>query len=552
MIKSLEISNYALIESLHIQFDKGLNIITGETGAGKSILLGALGLIMGRRADTKSLFDESQKCHVEVRYDIKGYGLSSFFEDHDLDYDEDLIVRREIVPSGKSRAFVNDTPVTLEVLTLLSGELIDLHQQFDTLQLAKPAFQISVIDALAQNQEILDKYQSGYKQYKSIELLLLEKRKRLAEQIKEQEYYTFLQTELFEAQFVAGEQEELEELQKVLSNAEGIKATSAEIFNKLTEEELSILNQLRDLYRSASQLANVDKRFESLSGRINSILEEVKDISGEFEGIYDTTEFNEAEIARVDERLNLLYRLFKKHNSEDLTALLETQKLIDQKLDDLDSVEGEIKQLEKQRDIIFLEISNLAKHLSDRRQSEISGFEEQVKIILSSLAMPNASLLVDQKITDSLGPKGMDQISFLFSANKGGRPAPIKDVASGGETSRVTLAVKSVVAAVLQFPTMIFDEIDTGISGAVADQMGVILRNLSERHQVISITHSPQIAAKANSHYFVYKNEEGARTKSSIKQLQPEERITELAKMLSGERPSEAAYANARAMLGIV
>ena len=549
MIKNLYISNYAIIDALEMHFSEGLTIITGETGAGKSILLGALGLIMGKRVENKSFYDEGKKCVVEGRFDVKPYELKELFLENDLDYEDDLVIRREITPSGKSRAFVNDTPVNLKVLQLLSNRLIDLHQQFDTLDLQAQNFQLRAIDALAGNKSLLKKYSGIYRKYKEKKDRLghLESQKDALS--KEVDFKKFQLEELANSNLQPGEQESLEQEQLILSNAEEIKQIMAASFQHLSESEQSVLGQLQEISHSLNQVKQVDPRIGRLSQKYEGLIFELQDLTREFEQIAEQTEFDPQRSFEVQERLDLIYKLQNKHYVATIEELLQIQSKLEVEVSDigdlgstLDKLRAEIEQLEKQ-------LWELAQKIRDRRGSVTASFGKEVQNLLKEMAMPHAILKVEMKPLESPGPNGIDEIEFLFSANKGGKLLPIKDVASGGELSRLALVIKSLVASAIPLPTLIFDEIDTGISGDVALKMGNILRKMSNEHQVVTITHSPQVASKANMHYFVYKSIKDDKTVTNVRRLTTDERIRAIAVMLSQNPPSDHAIANARELI---
>jgi len=549
MIKQLHVRNYALIESLGIDFSEGLTIITGETGAGKSILLGALGLIMGNRADTKTLYDETQKCVVEAQFDVSNYDLQAFFHANDLDYDPELVIRRELSPSGKSRAFVNDTPVNLKVLQELSSSLVDLHLQFDTLDIHQVSFQLRVLDALAGNKDLLNTYQRRYRAYQADRRALAGLVERNENASREIDFINFQLEEFNEAELRAGEQEALEEELAILTNAEEIKQTLAAAFRLLSEQEQSVIDQLKEIGLSLGQVSRFDPRVERIYERFDGLQVELEDLTRELEQIADDTEYDAERIAEVQQRLDLVYRLQSKHNVSAVEELLELQRRLQSQLDAFSDLSSEIAKLEaaigEQERGLFV----LAGELNQRRREVIDDFERKVVDLLGQLAMEHAQLNVLLTGLPEPGPTGIDEVNFLFAANKGSRLQPIKDVASGGELSRLTLVVKSLVASAIPLPTLIFDEIDTGVSGDVALKMGLILRRLSDHHQVVSITHSPQIASKADRHYFVYKSVKEERTITKLRLLQDEARIRAIATMLSQNPPSPSAIENAKELL---
>jgi DNA repair protein RecN (Recombination protein N) len=552
MIKSLQIKNYAIIEALEIDFSKGLTIITGETGAGKSILLGALGLIMGKRADIKSLYNLEKKCVVEGLFDIRKYKLKSFFKENDIDYDEELVIRREITPSGKSRAFINDTPVTLKELQKLSAALIDLHQQFDMLDIHNVSFQLRLIDALAENKKKLGTYQETYAAYQADQRKLNELRSKSDTAIKEREFILFQLEEFNKVELVAGEQEELEAELSRLTNAEDIKRTLSEAYNLVGENEQSVISQLEEVAQAINQVKEFDGRIQSLDSRMESLLAELQDLVIEFEKIAEDTEYDGERIQEVQERLDSIYRLQNKHQVSTVDDLLEIQKELEAKLEEFEDVSASIVRLEKSMVAYESQLRKEAAKLSERRKSVVPGFEKKVHKMLTQLSMEHARLEVRIEALDTPGPMGMDEVMFMFAANKGSRMQHIKDVASGGEISRLTLVTKSLVASAIPLPTLIFDEIDTGISGDVALKMGNIMRELSDHHQVVSITHSPQVASKADSHYFVYKGEKKDRTITKVRLLDKEERVRAIATMLSQSPPSDSAIENAKELLSLV
>jgi len=549
MIKRLLIRNYAIIENLEMDFSRGLTIITGETGAGKSILLGALGLVMGKRADTKSLYNENEKCFVEGIFDIGKYDLQAFFEEHDLDYDQELTVRREINPNGKSRSFINDTPVNLKMLQALSAELIDLHQQFDTLDLNQLSFQLKMLDALAGNKPKLKTYLGEYRIY-------LANKKQLATLIendrqakKESDFINFQFQELEEAALEVEEQSDLEATLNVLNNAEQIKRTLGASYQALSENEQSLIAQLETISHDLSQLKDFNKDLNTLYERFAGILIELEDLGRSFEDQADEVEFNPERVEEVQSRLDLIYRLQTKHNVQSISELLDIHEQLQSQIDGHSTLSAEINSLRKVIEQQEAHLIELAKELSERRKSVLAPFEKKVRKRLASLAMEHAQLKVEINVLKDLGPSGWDEVRFLFAANKGSRLQEIRDVASGGELSRLALVIKSLVASAIPLPTLIFDEIDTGISGDIALKMGTILRKLSDEHQVVSITHSPQIASKSDTHYFVFKEVLKDRTLTKVRRLKADEQVRAIAVMLSQNPPSNAALENAKELI---
>ncbi|MDX2136088.1 MAG: DNA repair protein RecN [Saprospiraceae bacterium] len=549
MLKRLYIRNYALIEEQEILFSERLTIITGETGAGKSILLGALGLVMGDRADTKVFYHEGEKCVVEAGFDVGAYALREFFEEHELDYDDEVVIRRELAPNGKSRAFVNDTPVNNQVLRRLTENLVDLHQQFDTLDIHNVNFQLRMIDALADNREALKTYQEQYRRF-------VADRKRLDDLValrdtgaREQEFLRFQLDELNNAGLIPGEQEALEDELARLSHAEDIKRVYGQAYTFLLEGEQNIVGQLQEIARSWNSTRKVSPNLMSLSDRMENALVELQELAKDCERISDATEYNPERLAEVQDRLSLLYKLQKKHGATDTNDLMALQESLRTKLGDFTNLDADILHLEQAVQQADAELRRQAAHLSERRRAVTDGFEAKVHALLQQLAMPHARLKVDIRPLEHPGPTGMDEVQFLFASNVGSRFLPIRDVASGGELSRLTLCAKSLVADAIPLPTLIFDEIDSGVSGDVSLQMGHLLRNLAARHQVVSITHTPQVAARADRHYFVYKQVEGTRTITQVRALNNEERVRAIAVMLSGNPPSPSALKTAEELV---
>ncbi len=551
MIRSLEIRNYALIEELRINFSEGLTIITGETGAGKSILLGALGLVMGNRADTKSLYDTSRKCVVEAEYDIRKYDLAGFFEEHALDYEDDLIIRREILPSGKSRAFINDLPATLPVLQKLSSALIDLHQQFDTLDLQDLSFQLRLLDALAGHKELVREYHGRYTTYRQSLLKLKHGKEALQRSNQETDFLQFQLDELDKAELTEGEQLKLEEELEILSHAEEIKRSLGQLHHHLTESELSIVDQLDQMNAELLPLEKVGGEVSNLIERFTGLRLELEELARDSERLADQTEYQPERLREVQERLDLIYRLQKKHQVATVEELIEKREEFRSRLEQTGQQAGDMEALERQIQEDEEALDRMSEQLHQNRAAVIPDFQDQVVRQLAQLSMEHAQLKIVMGSLPEFGPAGKDEVSFLFSANRGGRLQAIKDVASGGELARLTLVTKSLVADAIPLPTLIFDEIDTGVSGDVALKMGSILRELSDRHQVINITHSPQIASKADAHYFVYKDVTEDRTYSRIRLLDEDARIRHIATMLSQSPPTDSAIENAKELLRI-
>ncbi len=551
MIKTLQIKNYAIIEELEVRFSKGLTIITGETGAGKSILLGALGLIMGKRADSKSLYNTAQKCVIEACFLIEKYGLEEFFEANDIDYEIETVVRREITPSGKSRAFVNDTPVNLKVLQELCSNLVDLHQQFDNQELNDVSFQLKVLDSLAENEEVLGNYHSLYKKYQSNQKKLKSLLARNENATQEIDFLHFQLDELNKAELEAGEQEALEAELSKLTNAETIKSRLSSAFMYLNQAERSILSQLKEVELSLNQIRQFHPDLDQLLQKLEGLTLELQEVAGEFEDLAEGTEHNPQRVQEVQERLDLIYKLQNKHRVSTVSDLLLVQADIAQRLTSFEDLSNEIVNLEKVIGKEEQTLYQLAQILSKRRKFVVNNFQEKVHRQLIQLAMEYAQLKVLVEPVKELLPTGTDDVEFLFAPNKGSRFLPIKNVASGGELSRLILCVKSLVASSIPLPTLIFDEIDSGISGNVALKMGKILRKLSNEHQVVVITHSPQVASKADRHYFVYKRVNETRTVAKVRHLNEAERIRAIATMLSTSPPSDSAIENAKELLAM-
>ena len=551
MIQKLLIKNYAIIEELEIDFSTGLTIITGETGAGKSILLGALGLIMGNRADTKSLYQDDKKCIIEAYFQVKKYKVKAFFDEHEIDYDDEVIVRRELTPSGKSRAFINDTPVNLKMLQQLSGSLIDLHQQFDTLDIHNVSFQLRMIDALADNGVLLGKYQSIYKQYNTSKKYLQDLLRRSREADKESDFLNFQLQEFNEVVLVAGELGKMETEITQLNNAEDIKKTLGATFRQLSESENSVISQLEEIGMALGNLRKVYPDLEKIMERFDGSLLEIQEVAADFEKIAENTEYDGERIQEIQSRLDMIYKLQNKHHVKTVNELLEIQNDIQSRVGAFADLSSEIEKTEKDITKFEKQCSKTAIQLSKKRKAVVASFEKKVQKLLILLGMEHALLKVDIQDLEELSPTGMDDVNFLFAPNKGSQFLPIKGIASGGELSRLTLATKSLVASAIPLPTLIFDEIDTGISGDTALKMGGILHDLADQHQVVSITHSPQVAVKADQHYFVFKKVKDDKTVTSVRLLTPDERVRAIATMLSGSPPSKSAIKNAKELLAL-
>jgi DNA repair protein RecN (Recombination protein N) len=554
MLKQLHIHNYAIIDSLEIIFSDHLNIITGETGAGKSILMGALSMILGERADTSVLLDKEKKCFIEGIFQTKNSFVEDFLRRNELDHEHEILIRREISSNGKSRAFINDTPVTLAQLKQLSSLLVDLHQQFDTLELNNNDFQRQVVDALASNAKLVEQYQVVYKNYKNAtkELEKYQQEQGLAN--KEFDYHQFLYNELEEANFEENELENIEAEIKIMSNAENIKSTLSDIYFQMEESEEPIVQQIKSITHKLQSLENIFPDLQNLTSRLASVQIEIQDIAGEVDSINQKVNFDVEKINSLNDRMAEGYVLLKKHNVQTTGQLLEIKKELSQKLEKILNLSELIAEKEKESASLFKSANELAKSISQKRQKEIKPFEEKVNALLVQVGMPNARIKIDLTESKSLNLFGNNEIEFLFnanvaSANKSTKFEPIRKVASGGELSRLMLSIKSLVAKSVQLPTLIFDEIDSGISGEAAKQVGNIIKELSAAHQVISITHQPQIAAKADTHFFVYKEIKNDSIITAVKTLDADERITAIATMLSGKKPTAAAFENAKEMM---
>lgn len=550
MIQKLHIQNYAIIDEIVIDFSSKLNIITGETGAGKSILMGALSLILGERAESSSLMNKEKKCVVEGEFNIKNNTtVKELIHQYELDVDNELLVRREIAVNGKSRAFINDTPVNLNQLKEITSLLVDLHQQFDTLELGDNDFQREVLDALADNGELLQQYSNVFHQYVSTKKILQELQQQQQQANAALDYNKFLFDELDEAGLKENELEELDAELKLLSNAENVKQQLGAIYFELKESELPIVQQLKSLSNKLHALEEYHPSIPELTKRLKGAQAELLDIADELESIDNGVQYSSERIQIVNDKISVGYKLLKKHNVNTTNELLVIKDSLQEKLNDILNLGEAIIQKEKETKELLQQCEQLAQRISVNRNKATKPFAEKVNALLVQVGMPNAQIKVQLENT-SLNTFGTDAIEFLFDANKSNRFEPLRKVASGGELSRLMLCIKSLVAKKLQLPTLIFDEIDTGISGEAAKQVGMIMKELSTGHQLISITHQPQIAAKADAHYFVYKAIKGDSIRTSIRLLNNDERITTIAQMLSGEKPTAAALQNAREMVG--
>ncbi|MDB5060413.1 MAG: repair protein RecN [Mucilaginibacter sp.] len=572
MLQKLIIQNYALIDNLEINFDKGLNILTGETGAGKSIILGALSLILGQRAESRYFFNQQKKCVIEGSFKITGFHLNAFFEENDLDYEGETVLRREISADGKSRAFINDTPVNLTLIKNLGERLIDIHSQHATQEINDPDFQLLVVDGVAGHQDLLHTYQSKFRAYKKsvaqLEQLIEQNDKAKADL----DYYQFQFDELEKAAISNDEQELLEKELYTLNNAEEIKRNLSGAHYLMHEGETSAIIQLREAGQQLSAIEKFNPEVEELHERLKSTLIELKDIAAEVEILDQKTHTDEARAEEVNTRLSLLYNLQKKHRVNSNEELLAIQEDLSDKIQQAVFGDEAVEKLQKQISADKQELEKLAAELSANRTKAIPVIQEKVLATLTEMGMGNSALEIEQIVRKSESPQvgktensssdfrtsgisdhftktGVDIIRFMFSANKGHALADMSKVASGGELSRLMLSIKSIIAEYTALPTIIFDEIDTGVSGEVANKVGQVMEHLSQNLQVITITHLPQIAGKGKSHYFVYKDDTAATTYTRIKKLDDNERVLEIAKMLSGDKPGESALQNARELL---
>ncbi|MEO6639281.1 MAG: DNA repair protein RecN [Ginsengibacter sp.] len=557
MLQQLYIQNYAIIDSIKINFSPHLNIITGETGAGKSILVGALSLVLGERADTSVLLDKEKKCFIESIFKSNREPVREFLQANDLDAEEEIVIRREISPNGKSRAFINDSPVNLAQLKQLSSLLVDLHQQFDSLELGENDFQLEVIDALAGNGKDIIQYQGIYRDYR-ITLKELEQLK--AEQAaanKEFDYNKFLFDELEEANFTENELENIDAEIKLISNAENIKIVLNEINTQLHEGEQPLVQQIKVINNKLQSLHAFHPTIDALTERLHSVQIELHDIASELELLNNDVLYDANKIDELNTRMGEGYRLLKKHNVQTTADLLRIKQHLETELAKVTNMSEAISSGEKQLELLYKKAFTIAEKISEKRQKQALPFENKVNLLLTQVGMPNAHIMVAIKTEKNLNDAGINTIEFLFDANlpqgavaNTSRFEPLRKVASGGELSRLMLSIKSLVAKSIQLPTLIFDEIDSGISGEAAKQVGLIMKELSGGHQVISITHQPQIASKAETHFFVYKEIKNDKIITAIRELNADERISTIATMLTGERPTAAAFENAREMIG--
>ena len=552
MLRSLYIQNYALIEKLDISFGAGFSVITGETGAGKSIILGAIGLLLGQRAEVKAIRQGASKCVIEARFDISAYGMEPFFEDNELEYEEECILRREVYASGKSRAFINDTPASLVQMKELGEQLIDVHSQHQNLLLNKEGFQLNVLDILSHNDEQLSAYQSLYREWKQAQQELADLIARAEQNKADEDYIRFQLEQLEEANLSAGEQEELEQETDTLSHAEEIKAGLFRVGQLLTSDEGGLLAGLKESLNTMLGLQKVYSPATELAERLESTYIELKDVSQEVSSQEEDVEFNPERLEEVNDRLNLIYTLQQKHRVTTVEELLALTEEYAAKLAAITSYDERIGELTTLCDTLYNKVKKQAAVLTKARTGAAREVEKQMASRLVPLGMPNVRFQVEMGMRKEPGVHGEDTVNFLFSANKNGALQSISSVASGGEIARVMLSIKAMIAGAVKLPTIVFDEIDTGVSGEIADRMADIMQEMGEQdRQVISITHLPQIAARGCAHYKVYKQDNETETNSHIRRLADEERVEEIAHMLSGATLTEAALNNAKALLGI-
>lgn len=549
MITSLSIENFALIEKLSVTFSAGFSVITGETGAGKSILLGALGLVLGKRADLSSLKNKEEKCIIEAHFELKNYNLKSFFEINDLDYEDQTIIRREILPSGKSRAFINDTPVNLQELQELSAYLIDIHSQHQTQELSDDLVQFQIIDAVASNTDLLSEYVIYLKELKKSKSDLKSKSETLQSLLKAQDYDTFLLEELLLAKLKAGEQELLEAEFEKLNNVEFIKENLSKAISISGDDQIGVLQNLKEIKISLQKITTFSEEYKQLYERISSVLIEFDDIDKEMNQLSETIFGDPEQLELANQKLQLIYSLQKKHQVNSVEDLLVIQNDLDNKVVSLTTLENEITTLQNQISKTEEKLNDLATKIHKNREVAIPVLTQKLAVILEQLGMSNARFDIKIEKKQEFFINGKDEISFLFSANKGSNFGLLKKVASGGEMSRIMLAVKAVLSQYSKLPTIIFDEIDTGVSGEIANKMGDIMKNMSANMQVFAITHLPQIAGKGASHFKVFKIIKENQTQSELKILSNEERISEIAQMLSGAIISDSALVHAKELL---
>jgi DNA repair protein RecN (Recombination protein N) len=549
LLKTLKIENYAIIEKLEINFSKGFSVITGETGAGKSILVGALSLILGQRADTKILFDKKKKCFVEGTFNIKSYGLSSFFEACELDYDENTILRREINPEGKSRAFINDTPVNLYVLKELAEKLIDIHSQHKTITLNESSFQLAVLDSYAKNINILKQYRQEYIKYMQLKSELKDLTEKELQANKDKDYYQFLFDEIEKAGISEDEQKNLEKEIEVLNNSELIKKNLSQSVDLLDNSENNLISHLNEILNYLQKIQDFHPAISDLTKRLESCRIDIKDVSKELELIEKNILYSPLKIEEINDRLSLIYNLEQKHRVSNTAELLRIKDSISEKLYNISSLKEQIENISKELNDKYKFLLKFAESLSSERKKHIPKIEKDILHLSEQLGMPDAKFKIIQEQLNDFNQTGKDKITYFFNANKGGELKELSKVASGGELSRLMLSIKSVITQRNLLPTIIFDEIDIGVSGDIASKVGNIILNMSKQMQVIAITHQPQIAAKGDMHYLVFKTSDKKTTHTYVKKLNDVERIEEITKMISGIKTSRPATETAKEML---
>ena len=550
MLQTLAIKNFALIEDIKMNFSKGFTIITGETGSGKSILLDALALVLGKRADLSALRNPEEKCIVEAEFSIGNYALADFFKEEELDYEPLTIIRREILPSGKSRAFINDSPVTLDVLSTLGKALIDIHSQHDTQQLSEEDFQFFLIDSLAEDTSLLQEYQAALKIYKKEAKKLQELLDFQQNTQKEHDYNTFILEELQEIDLEEGMQEELETFYNQASNSESIRDHLSEAANTLAEEEYGIMTQMRELSSLFSTLSSYSPQYNELYERIDAAYIELDDLAREVYDLAENVEFDPKQLARAQKKLQKLYDLQKKHKVNTVEELISIKETLQAKVSQMENIEEDIALKQKEVDKAFQALNTIAQKLHKVREKVLPTLIKSLQTTLKDLGIPNAQFQISLTPTEHYLTKGNDTLSFLFSANKGGHFGLLKKTASGGELSRIMLAIKHLLASKIALPTIIFDEIDTGVSGEIAHKMGEIMKQMSQNRQVFAISHLPQVASKGDAHIKIYKTDIAGRTTTLFKNLSPEERVEEIAQMLGGKDITDSARTHAKELLG--
>lgn len=549
MLTQLTIKNYALIKHLELAPAGGLNVITGETGAGKSILLGAIGLLLGNRADSKALWDETEKCVTEGVFNVADYGLEKIFSEENLDYDTQAVLRREIAPTGKSRAFINDTPVTLDVMRKIGSRLMDIHSQHETLELGSKQFQLNLIDSFAGNSDLRKNYSNSWSEYQKAVTAFQQLQNESTQLKKESDFIQFQLEELTKANLIEGELEKLENELKIAEHTEEIKSNLNAALQQLSQADFSITTGLVTVRNQLHAIASYSSTYQDLLQRLESARIELNDIASELEQAEEKVEFDPKRAEETKDRISTIYQLQHKHQTKTVAELISLRDSLQEQANKTNNLDALLKEASTRVDKTGKQLTQDATSLSQSRQKTFATLTKQLVKLLKELGIPDAALSIDHQVVEP-GARGIDAIEILFSANKGMAPKPLAQVASGGEFSRVMFSIKYVMAGRTALPTLILDEIDSGISGEIAIQMGNRMKEMSARHQVIAISHLPQIAAKADSHLFVYKETKGARTVTAIKKLTPQERITEIAKMIGGASPSALAIENARELIG--